>query len=514
MKTAEEKSLAEDSGEGSSSSNNAVNLTPPPVLKAGDSSEIVEELSTVQNQGREGLTKKISDPAFEGSREDSVTINMPPSPIPTPKGVNFSPLPSPSHVKVHGSPDLTLSKGKSTMRNFLPKLSFKFRNTNSEIEKASMLVLEGSPARQEKTSIPRTFSLTNMFKPKMTRTSSSPATLVLHSNQDPAYGRNMDITVNIAKIHTQVGIHRSHSVPVLNKDGSIKQMGHLGDVFHVIPTTPQVAAECTATAPVATQTVDTNEKYNYGEDIPQEEAVCRICLVELGEGSDMLKMECSCKGELAFAHQECAIKWFSIKGNKTCDVCKKEVQNLPVTLLRIQSTRARGSGTSPAEIYQYRVWQEVPVLVIVSMLAYFCFLEQFLVTKLGSSAIAISLPFSCILGLVASMTSATMVRRRYAWIYATIQFGLVVLFAQIFHSMLHVQGVLSVLLATFAGFGGAMCGTSIIFEFVKWRWWNAQPHQQRDSTQLNQSSDSIHMPQMNSQQCQTETTNEGIDHGS
>lgn len=33
MKTAEEKSLAEDSGEGSSSSNNAVNLTPPPVLK-------------------------------------------------------------------------------------------------------------------------------------------------------------------------------------------------------------------------------------------------------------------------------------------------------------------------------------------------------------------------------------------------------------------------------------------------------------------------------------------------
>lgn len=27
----------------------------------------------------------------------------------------------------------------------------------------------------------------------------------------------------------------------------------------------------------------------------------------------------------------------------------------------------------------YRIWQEVPVLVIVSMLAYFCFLEQLLV---------------------------------------------------------------------------------------------------------------------------------------
>lgn len=51
----------------------------------------------------------------------------------------------------------------------------------------------------------------------------------------------------------QLPMHRSRSVPVLNKEGSVKQMDSLGSVYRVVPTTPRVTEQtAAASAPVGT----------------------------------------------------------------------------------------------------------------------------------------------------------------------------------------------------------------------------------------------------------------------
>ncbi|XP_076913490.1 uncharacterized protein LOC143572141 isoform X2 [Bidens hawaiensis] len=134
----------------------------------------------------------------------------------------------------------------------------------------------------------------------------------------------------------------------------------------------------------------------------------------------------------------------------------------------------------------YRVWQEAPILVIVSTLAYFCFLEQFLIAeKMGKSSIAISLPFSCILGLLSSMTSTAMAKRRLVWVYASVQFAFVGIFAYIFSSVVKRQPMLSIVLAAFAGCGAAICCRSIVVGALRLRrWWRRMSNQQRDSSTL------------------------------
>ncbi|XP_023644786.1 E3 ubiquitin-protein ligase MARCH7 isoform X2 [Capsella rubella] len=454
----------------------------PASNQAEESSAITEEASAnVQQWRRKNLSLQIPSRATGLSSQDSVVIKMPPTPSPTPRRVNFSltsssPGPGPPTSSA-------LLRGKSSLKNLLPKAGCKPKTSNTDIEKGQGNACSPS-ALQEKASIARSLSLSKLFTPKIKRTSSLPVTPVILSHSESAHGGS-SVAPPTPNSKGSVHIARSRSVPVNDKELSLKGMESF---FRVIPSTPRVKEGDIFSN--ASEAGDTETGDADGEDIPEDEAVCRICLVELCEGGETLKMECSCKGELALAHKDCALKWFTIKGNKTCEVCKEEVKNLPVTLLRIQSLR--NSGVVQLDVTGYRVWQEVPVLVIISMLAYFCFLEQLLVEKLGTGAIAISLPFSCILGLLASMTASTMVMRRFVWIYASVQFALVVLFAHIFYSVVKLQPVLSVLLSTFAGFGVCICGSSVMVEFVRWkRRWRAR----RLEEQLNQAQTLTQPPQ-------------------
>ncbi|XP_037471932.1 uncharacterized protein LOC119346984 isoform X2 [Triticum dicoccoides] len=326
-------------------------------------------------------------------------------------------------------------------------------------------------------------SLSRLFSGRIARTASLPA--VDHALAASVHAADKTPpSVPAAAADNKTGMHRSQSLPMNMKKfssaKSIKRMNSLGGVYRVVPSTPRATAAATAaTSNAAPDIVPTEPgvgegEDDHGEDIAEEEAVCRICMVELSEGGGAMKLECSCRGELALAHTDCALKWFGIKGTRTCEVCKQEVQNLPVTLLRVQSTRGgdasrAGAGANGPRYVRYRLWHGTPILVVISILAYFCFLEQLLVAHNGFAALAISLPFSCILGLFSSLTTTSMVARRYVWIYAAIQFLFVVFFTHLFYRYLHLQAVISIILATFAGFGVGMIGNSIIIEVLRWR---------------------------------------------
>ncbi|GFP89575.1 hypothetical protein PHJA_001101200 [Phtheirospermum japonicum] len=350
----------------------------------------------------------------------------------------------------------------------LPQKSIRGKNPSQEAEK-TVLIIPDTPL-SDKPSTSRSFSLNKILFSKSAH--SLPVT-PMANNADPKPSQEIHVDHQSLTSQTEVKQYmtRSFSVPVNVKTRSLRRTDSSGGLIRVISSNRRPAIVENASPDISPDI----EADNAGEDIPEEEAVCRICLVELGEGGETLKMECSCKGELALAHKDCAIKWFSIKGNKTCDVCKQDVRNLPVTLLKLQNPpnnvirRPSSAGVQQRESTRYRVWQDVPVLVMVSMLAYFCFLEQLLVSDMGPRALAISLPFACVLGLLSSMIASTMVSKSYIWAYASFQFAIVILFAHIFYAVLNVNAILSVLLSSFTGFGIAISTNSLLVEYIRWR---------------------------------------------
>ncbi|KAJ0244023.1 RING/U-box superfamily protein [Hirschfeldia incana] len=429
----------------------------------GVSAEITKEISPSQHERWRDL---VFDIQFRAQENDFLRANgsFTPTPSPVSKRFNFSPMASPRI----GRRGVSMSPPSSSRRSTTLKNVFNFKNRNNNAD------IEEGDGRYNKSNIPRTWCLTNLLTPrKSKKTKSLPVTPLTHSNPESMHGSYAVDQVTSMKRERTLPIRRSRSSPTLiDKDGNVKPVG----VLRVVPTPSRLDTESLEMM---------HQHEDGGEDVPEEEAVCRICMVELGEDSEAFKMECMCKGELALAHRECTIKWFTIKGNVTCDVCKQDVTNLPVTLLLVEDD-PHGDWSREeehTEISDMNEWQDVPILVTLSVLAYFSFLEQLLVMDMKSSAVAVALPFACIIGLLGSVTSTTMVKRKYVWLFATIQYCFVILFGHVFYSRLNVkQPVTCIVLATMVGFGLTMSGAAVITVFMEWRRNHAHHRHQPAST--------------------------------
>lgn len=173
------------------------------MVQVGECSEISEEMIASQQLERQKLVVEIPVRTPQSSSEQSVNIIIPLTPSTTPKRVNFSPLPSPSYAKFDGSSSPSSSQSKSPLKCLLPKLNFKMKNTNSDIEKAAIQALVGLPSPQHKSFFPSTGSLTRLFTTRTKKVSSLPVTPTAHSNPESTHGgntsdlQNADVSINL-----------------------------------------------------------------------------------------------------------------------------------------------------------------------------------------------------------------------------------------------------------------------------------------------------------------------------
>ncbi|XP_076906650.1 uncharacterized protein LOC143562832 isoform X2 [Bidens hawaiensis] len=208
------------------------------------------------------------------------------------------------------------------------------------------------------------------------------------------------------------------------------------------------------------------------EEIAVEEAICRVCMDTCDEGNQFM-LACCCKGALKLMHEKCVVKWFSIKGDKMCDVCGREVTNLPVMLFRKRSyaqlpaiTAPNQQGLDPRTI---SAGQDIVRLILISTICYFFLIEQLLVDELKTRAVVIAAPFAFTFGILSSTFAAVLAIREYIWRYAVLEFALVAMLLQVFYSWLQLKATYAVMVSSVIGFGLAMALNALYIRYTVWR---------------------------------------------
>lgn len=403
---------------------------------SGAPSRLAEEaLQNLSDQQVSDAGERVQGETVSGSLETPLPISMERTISPV---SNFS-----STRKTGLPPRPTSARIKSSIRTQLPQFGFQTTDSTTQCDQAVLAQTLFSKQQQEKSSAWRPSSLTkDVSSVSAHRTRSLPVTQVASSGL-PSVQENLKVDLSdLDKGDIQKQIPRSFSLPG-NVKSSLQQINLFGGLVRVM----SANSHSTVDGSSPNHAVEASEAtQDEGEDILEEQAICRICLLEFTDGRQILKMECSCKGELALAHEECAVKWFTIKGNRTCDICKQDVKNLPVTLMRLQNPQT-ASVQPPNALWQrqasrHRFCNDVQFLVTFSMLSYICFLELLITTTskkqasdTGTHTLAISISLGSVLGFLSSMIASLVASGSCIWVYAFFQFAVVILCAYIFHHM-------------------------------------------------------------------------------
>ncbi|KAL2930478.1 Elongation factor 4 [Bienertia sinuspersici] len=303
---------------------------------------------------------------------------------------------------------LVSSKGAASLSgNFLRGFSFKNRSKPPDAEKSHLLNSNPEEVARSPT-LPR-----GMSKFKSARCSSlpGPAFESPPSITTPASARTTRESQRSYRGSVSKNMSRTFSVPgrnvvIVRSPSLVASKGHnMLDLLH---------DDITPVSPVC----------DNDEEIPEEEAICRICF------------------EACEERQYPKDGWFSTRRNKNCDVCGQEVQNLPVTLLRVASA---SQGNDAQEQNRHAI------------------------QDLKTRAIVIAAPFAFSLGLVASVLAVLLAIKEYIWTFAAVEFAFIAIILCLLYNVLHLNPVYSLLLSSILGFSITLSLNSIYIHMFYWR---------------------------------------------